>query len=82
MANADVFLCVVVVIGFEQTAYPVGESDGQVVLAVSVINGELSRPVVVTVTTIEESALGKLKNKWENSFEKGDWNFFYLYILR
>ena len=55
------YLCVVVVIGFEQTSYPVGESEGQVLLAVSVINGELSRPVVVTVTTIEGSALGKLE---------------------
>lgn len=49
----------VVVIGFEQVRYAVNESDVQVVIAVTVRNGQLSRPVVVTVVTMETSALGK-----------------------
>lgn len=53
-------LFAVVVIGFEQELYSVGESDGQVNIAVAVMNGQLQRPVMVTLVTMEGSALGKL----------------------
>ena len=49
----------VVVIGFEQQMYSVNESDGQVVLAVVVMNGELLIPVTVSVTTVPDTAEGK-----------------------
>lgn len=51
-----------VVIGFEQTSYSVGESEGQVVIAVAVLNGELLRPVTVSFSTVEGTARGGLEH--------------------
>ncbi len=48
-----------VVIGFERSSYNVSEIDGFVDVAVVIINGELSRPVVVTVTAMEGTATGE-----------------------
>lgn len=48
-----------VLIGFEQPRYTVGESDGQVNIAVTVMNGRLDRPVMVTVVTMQDTALSK-----------------------
>ena len=45
-----------VVIGFEQERYSVGESDGQVNIAVSIMSGQLLVPAVVTVVTMEGTA--------------------------
>lgn len=45
-----------VVIGFEQERYSVGESDGQVNIAVAVMSGQLLMSAIVTVVTVEGSA--------------------------
>ena len=47
-----------VVIGFEQERYSIGESDGQVNIAVIVMSGQLQRSVMVNLITVEGSALG------------------------
>ena len=43
-------------IGFEETLYTVNEGDGQVVVGVAVLAGELSRDVVVSMETEDGSA--------------------------
>ena len=47
-----------VVIGFEQRSYNVSEVDGFVDVRVLIVNGELSRPVAVTVTAANGTATG------------------------
>lgn len=54
-----------VVIGFEEERYSVEESDGQVNIAVVVRSGMLSRPVTVTVTTMDSTAQCKTPIKFE-----------------
>ena len=46
----------VATIGFEETVYTVGESEGQVVVGVVVLAGELSRDLVVSMETEDGSA--------------------------
>ena len=46
-------------IGFERSSYNVSEIDGFIDVAVVIINGELSRPVEVTVTAMEGTASGE-----------------------
>ena len=47
------------VIGFDQTMYMVGGDDGQVVLTVSVQEGDLSGDAVVRLTTRDGTAVCK-----------------------
>ena len=47
-------------IGFLNTSYTVGESDGAVNIQIGVIRGSLQTPVVVNFTTNADSANGKL----------------------
>ena len=47
-----------VVIGFERGSYNVSEVDGFVDVRVLIVNGELSRPVEVTVTATDGTAMG------------------------
>ena len=47
-------------IGFLNTSYTVGESDGAVNIQIGVIRGSLQIPVVVNFTTNADSADGKL----------------------
>ena len=49
----------VVVIGFLNTSYTVGESNGQVNIQIGVINNSLQRPVVIKFSTNAVSAAGK-----------------------
>ena len=46
-------------IGFLNTSYTVGESDGLVNVQIGVINGSLQRPVVVQFSTNAVSAASK-----------------------
>ena len=46
------------VIGFEAEIYPVDESDGQAVVTVAVLGGELSRTVEVQLITQDGNATG------------------------
>ena len=55
----NIILFVVVVIGFNQTLYEVGEDVGQAVVYVVMCNGILRRQVVVEVATADNSALGE-----------------------
>ena len=48
-----------VVIGFRQTAVSVGESDGQVMLEIAVLMGTLNKPVNITFSTSDLSAVGE-----------------------
>ena len=57
-----------VVIGFEQPRYTVGESDGQVNIAVTTMSGRLDRPVMVTVVTMEDIALSKTNKHLYNYY--------------
>ena len=45
------FLFVLVVIGFNQTTYSVGEDAGSVTVIVAVMSGTLSRDTIVTLST-------------------------------
>ena len=45
------------VIGFEQTEYSGDESDGAIQVFVAVLQGELSGPVVVRISTMDGTAL-------------------------
>ena len=47
-----------VVIGFLEEVYTVNESDGQVVVTVAVLGGQLSRTVEVELLTQDGSATG------------------------
>ena len=47
-------------IGFLNTSYTVGESDGQANIQIGVIRGSLQRPVAVQFSTNAVSAAGKL----------------------
>ena len=47
-------------IGFLDTLYTVGESDGQANVQIGVIRGSLQRPVVVEFSTNAVSAAGNL----------------------
>ena len=49
-------------IGFNPTTYSVHEDQGSVSVAVSVISGMLARAVVVSLQTLNGTALGKLNN--------------------
>ena len=48
-----------VTVGFDQTVYTVSESDGEVILNVAVLSGQLSSDFVVRVDTMPSSAEGK-----------------------
>ena len=45
------------VIGFEERQYNGSESDGEIQVAVAVLRGELSGPVVVRISTMDGTAL-------------------------
>ena len=47
-----------VVIGFEQVVYSVSESDGQAVVVVAVLGGQLSRTVQIQLMTQDGIATG------------------------
>ena len=47
-------------IGFLNTSYSVGESDGVVKLQIGVIQGSIQRPVVVEISTGDISTAGEL----------------------
>ena len=49
-----------VTIGFNATLYSVNECDGQVTIAIAVLNGTLRRRVVLHLSTIDLTANGKL----------------------
>lgn len=51
-----------VVIGFERTLYDVSENDGQATIDVVLVNGILRRPVVVTVSTRDGTALSEFQS--------------------
>ena len=51
--------CIVVVIGFNRTLYEVSENDGQATVDVVLVKGILRRPVVVTVSTRDGTALSE-----------------------
>ena len=57
--NLFTFTASVVTIGFNQTAYSVNEDAGSVSVTLSVQNGTLGRDVVVTLSTINSTALCK-----------------------
>ncbi len=59
--NKSFFSCIVVIIGFGQTTFLVAEGDLFVDVPVVIINGELSRPVEVTVTATDMSATGNYR---------------------
>ena len=46
--------------GFLDTSYTVGESDGQANIQIGVIRGSLQRPVIVEFSNNAVSAVGKL----------------------
>ena len=48
-----------VVIGFNQTRYDVSENDGQAIVYVAVLQGNLQRAVVVNVLTVDNTTLGE-----------------------
>ena len=48
-----------VTIGFSTTTYTVSEDVGSVSVAVSLLNGILARNVVVTLQTLDGSAMGE-----------------------
>ena len=47
------------VIGFEQPIYEVEENDGSVNVRILVLMGDLRRDVVVSVSTQDDTAVGK-----------------------
>jgi hypothetical protein len=47
----------VAVIGFEETVYNASESDGEIEVFVAVLQGVLSGPVVVRISTMDGSAI-------------------------
>ena len=58
--HQDYTNCAVVVIGFLNTSYTVGESDGAANIQIGVLSeGSLERPVVVRFSTTAISAYGK-----------------------
>ena len=50
-------ICLAAVIGFEKMMYNGSESDGEIEITISVLQGELSGPVVVRISTRDGSAL-------------------------
>ena len=48
-----------VIIGFEMEQYGVFESDGVVMLVISVMEGNIRTPITIALSTINGSALGK-----------------------
>ena len=50
-----------VVIGFESTDYTVSETDGQIILVVRVLEGQVSGRVVLYLTTRDDTAVCKAK---------------------
>lgn len=48
-----------VVIGFNQTTYDVSEDEPFVVVYIELLSSTLRREVIVNVSTVEDSALGK-----------------------
>ena len=48
-----------VVIGFESTEYTVEASSGEALVGVSILSGQLSRSLTVTLQTADDSAVGK-----------------------
>ena len=59
-----------VVIGFLDTSYNVGESDGQANVQIGVIRGSLQRLVVVEFSTNAVSAAGNLQKSVVYSISK------------
>ena len=57
--NFCFLLCIDVVIGFNQTLYEVSEDARQATVYVVLVNGILRRPVVVSVSTRDGTALSK-----------------------
>jgi len=53
----------VVRIGFNPTTYSVHEDQGSVSVAVSVICGILARDVIVSLQTLNGTAVGKVNNQ-------------------
>jgi hypothetical protein len=51
------FLIPAAVIGFEETMYSANESDGEIEVFVAVLQGELSGPVVLRISTMDGSAI-------------------------
>ena len=52
-----------VAIGFNPTTYSVSEDVGSVAVAVSLLSGILSRDVIVSLQTMNNTAIGKSLNK-------------------
>ena len=65
--NFCFLLCIDVVIGFNQTLYVVSEDAGQATVYVVLVNGILRRPVVVSVSTRDGTALSKFNLKRINA---------------
>ena len=57
--NFCFLLCIDVVIGFNQTLCEVSEDAGQATVYVVLVNGILRRPVIVSVSTRDGTALSK-----------------------
>ena len=55
-----IILCAAIVIGFLNTSYTVGESDGVANIQIGVIQGSLERSVAVRFSTNDISAASKL----------------------
>ena len=55
------YIFLVVQIGFEEILYMVNEADGQVVLSVAVLSGQLSSDVLIRINTADNSAVGKFR---------------------
>ena len=52
-----------VLIGFNPTTYSVGEDVGSVTVAVSLLSGILARDVIVSLQTMNSTAVGKSPDK-------------------
>jgi hypothetical protein len=53
----DCIFYLAAVIGFEEEVYSASESDGEIEVFVAVLQGELSGPVVVRISTVDGSAI-------------------------
>ena len=62
------YIFLVVQIGFEEILYMVNEADGQVVLSVAVLSGQLSSDVLIRINTEDNSAVGKFRDNGLHTF--------------
>ena len=54
-------ICADVIIGFSDLDYTVLESDGAVRVSIGVLKGTLEREVIINLSTISQTATGKLE---------------------